>query len=349
MPTHADDLPGELQAALGNAYVIEHELDVAHALRPGPSMGARAFVAHEPAAGRTVVIRVIPDALATQIEPVIFRREVELAASLRHPQLIPLLGAGTAGRFLYYVTPCIDGESLRQWLDASGGRLPIPEAIRIAADVAGALQAAHEQGIVHRDVTPDNVFLAGAHAVVTGTGVARAVCRSLRRRHAAVRATARHRPNHAGECPPPNEIPGGPAVGGWLLGTPAYMSPEQSTGVTNLDGRSDIYSLGCVLYEMLTGTRPFAGARDDTLRVSRAALPEPPQRRRSEVSRALDDTAMKALAFQPDGRYATAAELRRALLDATVQRRTWRLTGIRFLLSLVRRAAAPRRGQIGKA
>ena len=320
MPTHADDLLGALQAALGSAYVIEHELDVADALRAGPSMGARAFVAREPTAGRRVIIRVVPDVLATQIETMVFRREVELAASLRHPQLIALLGAGTAGEFLYYVTPWVEGESLRQWLDASGGRLPIPEAVRIAADVAGALQAAHEQGIVHRDVTPDNVFLTGAHAVVTGAGVLRALCRSLRRRDAAARGRhdpARHRRHQTGECPPPNEMPGGPAAGGWLLGTPAYMSPEQATGVTNLDGRSDIYSLGCVLYEMLTGTRPFAGVRDDPLCVSVAALPEPPRRRRSEVSRSLDDVVTKALAPLPDGRYATAAKFRQALLDCT--------------------------------
>ena len=322
MPTHADGLLllGALQDALGSAYVIEHELDVAHALRPGPSMGARAFVARAPTTGRNVVIRVLPDALASQIDHVVFCREVELAASLRHPQLVAPLGAGAAGRFLYYVTPWVEGDSLRRWLDASGGRLPIPEAIRIASDVADALQAAHEQGIVHRDVTPDNVFLTGAHAVVTGAGVARAVCRSLRRRDAVTRAgheLAQHARRHGGDCPPPNEMPSASAGGGWLPGTPAYMSPEQAAGATNLDGRSDIYSLGCVLYEMLTGTRPFADVRDDTLPASRAALPESLRRRRSEVPHSLDDIMTKALASGPEGRYATAAEFRQALVKGT--------------------------------
>jgi serine/threonine protein kinase len=322
MPTQADDLRAELQAELGSAYTLEHELGVASGLRSEQSIEARAFVAREPTALRQVAIRVVPDAVAVHLDPTIFCREVELAASLRHPQLIAPLGAGTAGRFLYYVTPSVDGESLRQWLDASGGKLPVLEAVRIAVDVAGALQAAHEQGIVHRDVTPDNVVLARAHAVVTSAGVSRAVCRSLRQ---------------------PNDASDRPAAGGWLLGTAAYMSPEQATGSTNLDGRSDIYSLGCVLYEMLTGARPFAGLHEETLPARRAVVPESVRRRRTEVPRSLDDVVMKALAAHPEGRYATAAEFQQALLDETARRRGWPFTRLSFILSLVRRAARTRR------
>ena len=212
---------------------------------------ARAFVAREVAATRRVVIKVLPDELATRIDTERFGREIELAASIRHPQIVPLLSAGASGSLLYYTMPFLAAESLRHWRDASGGKLPIREALRIGADIAGALQAAHEQGFVHRDVRPENVFLTGGHAVVTDVGAARAVCRSLLPRGVEQRVTDDGSALDAHAPPHPC----------WLVGTPSYMSPEQTTSATNLDGRSDVYALGCILYEMLTGTRPFSGTR----------------------------------------------------------------------------------------
>ena len=254
------------------------------------------------------VLTVLPDALAARINVEWFRREIELAAALRHPQIVALLAAGVSGRFAYYTMPFLEGESLRQWIDASRGRLPIREAVRIGAEVAGALQAAHDRGIVHRDVKPATIVLVNGRAVVTNAGAARAVSRSLPARDAARR---RH-----------NDAPAldGPAYPLWLVGTPAYMSPEQATGTTMIDGRSDIYSLGCVLYEMLTGARPFSGTQESMLRARRTVLPERPSRWRKDLPLSLDRVVMKALAIEAEARYPTARELQRALLGVLARR-----------------------------
>ena len=312
MPSQPNDLRAALQAALGEPYVIEREAGAADSLRSGLWMAARAFVVRDSAAGHRVVVNVVPDTIAAQVDAATFCREAQLATSLRHPHLIPLIGAGTAPHLLYYLTPVMDGESLRQRLDASGGKLPVLDAVRIAIDVAGALQAAHEQGMVHRDVTPENVFLAGAHAAIANVGLSRAVSRSLLK-------------------PPP----------GGLVGTPAYMSPEQMAGAANLDGRSDIYSLGCVLYEMLTGARPFAGVGDGTPREHSALLPEPAQRRRREIPRSLDTVLMKTLSSRPEDRYPTAAALGHALLDEVARRRGLPFRGVASILSMAKRALFP--------
>ena len=303
-PDTLDSLSSDLQHAVRDAFFLEHELGVGGVRRDGPQLSARVFVAREPTASRQVVLTVLPDELAARVDAERFRREIELAAELRHPQIVALLAAGASGPFLYYTMPYLEADSLRHWLDASGGRLPIREALRIGADVAGALQAAHEQGFVHRDVRPENVLLTGRHAVVTNVGAARAVCRSL-----AARDAERRAPHEA-------SVPNGAAHPSWLIGTPCYMSPEQTSGATNLDGRSDVYSLGCILYEMLTGTRPFSGTPGEVLRWRRTALPEPPRRRRKELPLSLDRIVMKALATKAEARYATAGELQRALLAA---------------------------------
>ena len=315
-PATVDSLLPDLQAALGDAYTVEHELGVdgiCHPARPR----ARAFVARAVAATRRVVIKVLPDELATRIDADRFGREIELAASIRHPQIVPLLLAGASGSLLYYTMPFLAAESLRHWRDASGGKLPIREALRIGADIAGALQAAHEQGFVHRDVRPENVFLTGGHAVVTDVGAARAVCRSLRPGGVEQRVTddGSALDVHA----PPRPC--------WLVGTPSYMSPEQTTSATNLDGRSDVYALGCILYEMLTGTRPFSGTEDELLRGRRITPPEPPRRRRKDIPPSLDRIVMKALATKAEARYPTAGELQRALLAVPARRAPWPRAG----------------------
>ena len=307
-----DAFHSELQAALGDTYTIEHELGGGrHADR---WIGTRTFLAREPAAGRRVVLTVLPDALASRIDIECFRREIELAAALRHPQIVALLAAGVSGRFAYYTMPFLEGESLRKWIDASGGRLPIREAVRIGAEVAGALQAAHEQGIVHRDVRPATIVLVNGHAVVTNAGAARAVSRSL-----SSHDTARRTPNDARALD-------ASAYPLWLVGTPAYMSPEQATGTTIIDGRSDIYSLGCVLYEMLTGARPFSGTQESMLRARQTVIPERPSRWRKDLPGALDRVVMKALAIEAEARYPTARELQRALLAVLARRAVWPIT-----------------------
>src|SRR5881397_2157345 len=193
---------------------------------------SRVFVAQEVRLGRQVVVKVLPPALAAGVSADRFEREIQLAARLQHPHIVPLLTAGSAGDLLYYVMPHIEGESLRARL-AHEHELPIGDAVRILRDVCDALAYAHGQGIVHRDVKPDNVLFSGKHALVTDFGVAKAVAESTGK--------------------------GTLTSLGVALGTPAYMAPEQAAADPNTDHRADIYALGVVGYELLTGHPPFAG------------------------------------------------------------------------------------------
>jgi len=184
------DLKARLQGALGDAYRIEREL--------GGGGMSRVFLAHETALKRQVVVKVLPPEMAAGVNIERFRREVELAASLQHPHIVPLLSAAASGDLLYYTMPLVEGESLRTKLGREG-ELPVSETIRILADVADALAYAHAHGVVHRDVKPDNVLISGKHAVVTDFGVSKAVSASS----------------------------GGSLTSvGVALGTPAYMAPE---------------------------------------------------------------------------------------------------------------------------
>src|SRR3989442_967364 len=186
------DLRERLQTALGDAYRIEREL--------GGGGMSRVFLAQETALKRHVVIKVLPPEMAAGVNVERFRREVELAASLQHPHIVPLLSAAASGDLLYYTMPLVEGESLRTKL-AREGELPVTETIRVLADVADALAYAHAHGVVHRDIKPDNVLISGKHAVVTDFGVAKAVSASS----------------------------GGSLTSlGVALGTPAYMAPEQA-------------------------------------------------------------------------------------------------------------------------
>jgi tetratricopeptide (TPR) repeat protein/tRNA A-37 threonylcarbamoyl transferase component Bud32 len=214
-----------------------------------------------------------------------FLREIELTGNLQHPNILPLFDSGDVDGMLYYVMPLVDGHSLRARISEEG-QLPTADALRIATDVASALSYAHSQGIIHRDIKPENILLAGDHTFVADFGIAKAK-------------------DAAGEQLTST---------GLLVGTPAYMSPEQASGERTLDARSDIYALGCVLYEMLAGEPPFTGASTQAVIAKRMATPAPSVRtlRHSvptHVERAID----RALARSPADRFSRAADFASAL------------------------------------
>jgi protein kinase-like protein len=258
-----------LQAALAERYRLEHLLG-----RGG--MGI-VYLAHDLKHDRAVAIKVVLPEVAALLGPERFLREISVAAQLRHPHIVPLHDSGEAGGLLYYVMPYVTGETLRERLDREG-RLPVDEALGIARQVASALAHAHRHGVIHRDIKPTNILLSEGFALVADFGLARAL------------SGARGDP----------EI----SAIGLAVGTPGYMSPEQSAGSPDVDGRSDLYSLGCVLQEMLLGTLPPEAGRprrsDSPARgsVARPALP-------AGVERAL----ARCLEGDPADRYATAEEL----------------------------------------
>src|SRR5689334_25189836 len=214
---------GDVAAALADRYRIEREL--------GAGGMATVYLAEDLKHRRRVAIKVLRPELGAAVGAERFLREIETTANLRHPHILPLYDSGSAGGLLYYVMPLVEGESLRDRL-AREKQLPIDDALRIAREVADALSYAHARGVIHRDIKPENILLEGGHAVVADFGIARAVSTA-----GADRLTET----------------------GMAIGTPMYMSPEQAAGDPDLDGRSDLYSLGCVLYEMLGVQAPFTG------------------------------------------------------------------------------------------
>ncbi len=285
--------PGALRAhldrALGERYVIEHEL--------GGAGMSRVFVARELALGRSVVLKVLPPELAAGLNVERFRREIQLAAGLQHPHVVPVLSAGSAGGVPYYTMPLVEGESLRTRL-ARTGALPIGEAIRVLHDVADALAHAHGRGIVHRDVKPDNVLLSGLHALVTDFGVAKAL------------RTAFLTPGDGFE----HDATGA----GLAIGTPAYMSPEQAAADPAVDHRADIYAFGVLAYETLAGVPPFRGRTPaEVLTAHLAEAPEPVDAHRPEIPRALAALVMQCLAKRPEDRPLDATLVRDGLAAAT--------------------------------
>ena len=216
------DLLEQLAAALGERYRIEREL--------GHGGMAVVFLAEDLKHRRPVAIKVLKPELSALLGSERFLREIEIAATLQHPHILPLYDSGQAVGLLYYVMPFAEGESLRQRL-AREQQLPLDAALQITREVGSALQYAHEHGVVHRDIKPENIMLSGDQAVVADFGIARAL-------HAA----------NADQL----------TLTGMVVGTPQYMSPEQAGGGT-VDGRSDQYSLACTLYEMLIGQPPFTG------------------------------------------------------------------------------------------
>ena len=252
---------------------------------------------------RRVAVKVLPPELAAALGPERFLREIRIAAQLSHPHILPLHDSGTAAGMLYYVMPHVEGESLRHRLSRDG-RIPIDEALEIARQVADALAYAHAAGIVHRDVKPENILLTGyplhdrgaaggRHALLADFGVAKAFARS---------GPGADRP---GDLRTDSGLP---------VGTLAYASPEQAAGSRQIDARSDLYSLGCVLYEMLVGVPADGAPTASQILEKRFAVPPPPAHSlRGEVPRWIDAVLSRAIALNPADRYATAGEFRDAL------------------------------------
>jgi serine/threonine-protein kinase len=265
----------QLNAALTGRYVIEREL--------GAGGMATVYLAHDLKHDRHVAIKVLRADLGASLGAERFLREIRIAAQLHHPHILGLLDSGEANGLLYYVMPFVDGESLRERI-AREGALPIPDAVRIMHEIADALAAAHARGVVHRDVKPDNILLEGRHALVMDFGVAKAV------RDAAG--------------------PVGMTGTGVSIGTPAYMAPEQIAGEANADQRVDVYALGLVAYEMLTGRPPFTAVNAQQLLASHMTeKPIAASTLRPAVPPALNALVMKCLEKQPADRWQSAAEL----------------------------------------
>jgi len=254
---------------------------------------SRVFVAEETALDRKVVIKVLPPETAAQVSLERFKREILLAAKLQHPHIVPLLAAGESNGLPYFTMPFVDGESLRVRL-ARHGELPVNQAIRMLREIASALAYAHEHGIVHRDIKPDNVLLSGGSAMVTDFGVAKALSASS------------------------NAERGGMTSLGVALGTPAYMSPEQASADPSVDHRTDIYAVGVLAYELLTGQPPFAGRTPQHLLAAHVTeAPEAINKRRASLPPALAALVMRCLEKRPADRPQSASEVVHALDDIT--------------------------------
>jgi len=303
------DLRTRLEAVLRGQYRLEREL--------GGGGMSRVFAAREVSLGRLVAIKVLPPELALAVSAERFRREIQLAASLQHPYIVPVLTAGEADELLYYTMPLIEGETLRARLSREK-RLPVGEAIGIVSDVLEALAYAHARGVVHRDIKPENVLLVKNHALVTDFGVAKALTSATG--DAALTSA------------------------GMTLGTPAYMAPEQVAADPQVDHRSDIYSTGILAYEMLGGRTPFGnGSPQRLLAAHISERPEPVTRVRPELPPEIAAVVMRCLEKDPGARWQTADELRRELSGwgtaqshaAITPRRRWRLVAALALVPLL--------------
>ena len=272
-------LPAMLDAALRGRYAIEREI--------GHGGMAIVFLAEDLRWGLRVAIKVMRPEFARGVGTVRFLREIALAAQLRHPRILPLLDSGEVEGLPFHVMPFVEGASLRARI-AREGELPIDDALRITRDVADALDHAHRSGILHRDIKPENILIGeDGHALVADFGIARAIVRT-------------------GD----DWITGT----GTAIGTPAYMSPEQAAGASDVDGRSDVFALGCVLYEMLAGRPPYTGPTKLAVRTRAIAGRVTDVRRlRASVPEHVAAALRRALARAPADRFATAGELAEAL------------------------------------
>lgn len=269
---------GRLAEHLAGRYEVLREL--------GRGGMASVYLARDVRHNREVAIKVLHPDLASSLGADRFLREIQIAARLSHPHIVPLIDSGTAGGLLYYVTPHIPGGNLRQRL-ARDGRLTLTEALKVAREVGSALDYAHRQGFIHRDVKPDNILFADGLALLADFGIAQACC--------------------AVEAERVTEI-------GIAIGTPEYMSPEQGAGERELGGASDVYSLACVVYEMLAGEPPLRGENARaTIAKHVTANPRPIRALRPEVPAPLERALLRALAKDPAGRFATAKEFVDAL------------------------------------
>jgi tRNA A-37 threonylcarbamoyl transferase component Bud32 len=268
-------MPTRLTAALADRYAIEREL--------GQGGMATVYLAEDLRHHRKVALKVLREDLAATLGTERFHREIQIAAQLQHPHILPLLDSGEAAGFLYYVMPYVEGQSVRDRL-AREGALPVSDAVRILRDVVDALTEAHAHDVVHRDIKPENIMLRGRHALVTDFGVAKAVSE----------ATGREQLTTAGVA----------------LGTPAYMAPEQATADPHLDHRVDIYAVGAVGYELLTGRPVFMGTTPQMVLAAHVTeVPQPVTKYRETVPRALEVLVMRCLEKRPADRWQSAAEL----------------------------------------
>ena len=283
-PSEHSDLWDRLQSLLGDGYRVEREL-------PGGGM-SRLFLATELSLGRAVVVKVLPPELAGEVSAARFQREILVAARLQHPHIIPILSAGADASLLYYIMPFVKGESLQERMTREG-QLPADDAYRLLAQVADPLAYAHAQGVVHRDVKPSNIMITGEHAVLMDFGVAQAMAQATT--DAAVPDSDHY------------------------VGTRQYMAPEQFVPSSDVDGRADVYALGVVIHEVLTGQFPqdvvssVAPARPMSPRTPRTLTDL-----RAEIPRPLSDLVEKALAPEPETRLGSVLALREGLRAALV-------------------------------
>src|SRR2546428_1454538 len=271
------DILSRLHAALADRYTIKREL--------GRGGMATVYFAHDLKHQRTVAVKVLRPELAAALGPERFLREIQVTAQLQHPHILPLHDSGEAEGFLYYVMPYVEGESLRGRLTRER-QLPLDEALAIAREVADALGYAHSRDVVHRDIKPENILLASGHALVADFGIARAITAAGGERLTAT---------------------------GLTVGTPGYMSPEQASGSSHLDGRSDQYSLASVLYEMLAGELPYTGPTAQAIIAKRLTEPLPHLRTVREVPGTVEGALTKALAKVPADRFPTVGGFMAAL------------------------------------
>jgi serine/threonine-protein kinase len=288
----AEDEPGlaeRLQAQLGPEFVIGREL--------GGGGMSRVFLARDTTLARDVVVKVLSPDLAAAVSVERFRREIMTVASLNHPNIVPVLRAGEVGALPYFLMPFIPGESLRARL--TRGPLSVRQTTSIMKDVARALAYAHEHGIVHRDIKPDNILLSGDAATVTDFGVAKAIVASRKP------GAAERPPSMTGE--------------GITIGTPLYMAPEQAVADPTVNHSADLYALGAVAYEMLVGTPPFGGRSAAAVLAAHAReTPTPIERRRYDVPRELVSLIMQCLEKEPERRPKSGGFLVRALDDSAI-------------------------------
>ncbi|HJR49784.1 MAG TPA: protein kinase, partial [Gemmatimonadales bacterium] len=289
MPSLIDTLE-RLKAALADRYTLDREL--------GRGGMATVWLAHDLKHDRPVALKVMRPELGASLGPARFLREIRLCARLQHPHILAVLDSGTVElgdggtELLWFTMPFVEGESLRSRI-AREGQLPLAEALRIAREVADGLHYAHQHGVIHRDIKPENILLSGSHALIADFGIARAL------------ASDEGRDGRLTET-------------GITLGTPHYMSPEQAAGERTLDARSDIYSLGCVLYEMLAGEPPFTGPNQQAILAKRLTGPAPHLGTVREIPPAVDRAVARSLARTPGDRFATAAHFA-AELEAAPQ------------------------------
>ncbi len=272
------DVISKLNAALGGHYEVEREI--------GRGGMATVYRADDLRHNRPVAIKVLHSHLAESLGPERFLREIQIAGRLQHPHIVPMYDSGRAGDLLYYVMPFVEGESLRQRLQRQH-RLPLEDAVQIARSIAAALDYAHRQQVIHRDIKPENVMMHDGEAVVTDFGIAKAISAAAS-----------------------NSL----TQTGMAVGTPSYMSPEQASGEVEIDGRADVYSLGAMLYEMVTGSAPFTGPNMQAIMAKLFMEQVPPVRdARPDAPEFLDQAITKSLAKTPAARFATASQFAQAL------------------------------------